>query len=163
MGETAGTEWKDAKWNRIEFVFASASAMEITEFSVRGLPVPQGSTRAFVVKGRPVITSTSKGLSSWRHLIASEAQRHATRIYHGPVIVFLSFYLPKPKSAPKSLKYMTKRPDLDKLIRAVLDGITHVLLRDDSQVVAVFAQKEYGDPGVIVQVSEVSTKESEKP
>jgi len=125
-------------------------------FQVYGLPVPQGSTRAFVVKGRPIITSTSKGLPAWRHLVSSEAQRHARTPFEGPVAVQLEFSLPKPKSAPKKrFTYPTKRPDLDKLVRSVLDGITHVLVRDDSQVVSITATKEYGPPGVHIIVEEI--------
>ena len=35
-------------------------------------------------------------------------------------------------------------PDLDKLIRAVLDGLTGVAYEDDGQVVQIEAQKLYG-------------------
>src|SRR2546430_13263863 len=46
-------------------------------FQVHGLPIPQGSTRSWLVNGKPVITSTAKGLSSWRRLVADGAQRFA--------------------------------------------------------------------------------------
>ncbi len=125
-------------------------------FDVSGLPVPQGSTRAFIVKGRPIITSTSKGLGSWRQLVAGEAQRIVSAPMEGPVAVTLSFHLPRPKSAPKKKWiYPAKRPDLDKLVRAVLDAITHVIVADDSQVVSLTATKDYGPPGVLVQVDEI--------
>jgi Holliday junction resolvase RusA-like endonuclease len=59
----------------------------------------------------------------------------------------------------KGLKYdapsfVTRRPDLDKLIRSVLDAITGVLIQDDSQIVGLHAVKKYvninGRPGVTV-------------
>jgi len=125
-------------------------------FDVSGLPIPQGSTRAFVVKGRPIITSTSKGLGSWRQLVAGEAQRLVSAPIDGPVAMTLSFRLPRPKSAPKKRWiYPSKRPDLDKLVRAVLDAVTQVIIADDSQVVSLTAIKEYGPPGVLVQVDEI--------
>ena len=41
------------------------------------------------------------------------------------------------------------RPDLDKLLRSVLDSMQGVALVDDSQVVTIRARKVYGDaPGV---------------
>ena len=43
-------------------------------------------------------------------------------------------------------------PDLDKLIRGVLDALTAVVYRDDSQVTRITAQKVYGErPGVWIQ------------
>src|SRR2546428_12510963 len=45
----------------------------LISFRVHGLPVPQGSTRAFVVNGRPVIISAAEGPSSWRMLVADVA------------------------------------------------------------------------------------------
>ena len=124
-------------------------------FHVRGLPVPQGSMRAFLIKGRPVITSSSKSLGSWRQAVSLQAQAVATGIMSGPIAVELTFLLPKPKSAPKKKRiYATKRPDLDKLVRGVLDAITHVLIADDSQVVELHAHKDYGPPGVVVTVTE---------
>ena len=44
-------------------------------------------------------------------------------------------------------------PDLDKLVRAVLDGLTAIAYRDDGQVVRITATKQYGSqPGVWVQM-----------
>jgi len=126
-------------------------------FQVHGLPAPQGSTRAFVVKGKPIITSTAKGLSAWRRLVADVAQDFAPEEpWEGPVGIDLHFGLPKPKSAPKTRRvWPDKRPDLDKLTRAVLDALTYVVFADDSQVVEIRATKDYGAPGVAVEVHRI--------
>ena len=126
-------------------------------FQVHGLPAPQGSTRAFVVKGKPIITSTAKGLSAWRRLVADVAQDFAPeQPWEGPVGIDLHFGLPKPKSAPKTRRvWPDKRPDLDKLTRAVLDALTYVVFADDSQVVEIRATKDYGAPGVAVEVHRI--------
>ena len=127
-------------------------------FHVRGLPVPQGSMRAFLIKGKPVITANSKGLAVWRQAVNHEAQQVASGLMTGPIAVELTFLMPKPKSAPKRKRiYATKRPDLDKLVRSVLDAITHVLIADDSQVVELHAHKDYGPPGVHITVTEYGT------
>ena len=127
-------------------------------FFAHGLPVPQGSTRAFVVKGRPVITSTAKGLAAWRRLIADAAQAHA-RMHEGAVVLGVDFYLPRPKSAPKRKPiHASKRPDIDKLLRAILDSLSGVMYRDDAQVVRVNVSKGYARPdgriGVEVRIYE---------
>ncbi len=129
----------------------------LISFQVHGLPVPQGSTRAFVVKGRPIITSSAKGLSTWRRLVADVAQDYAPEEpWHGPVGINLHFGLPKPKSAPKRRRvWPDKRPDLDKLTRAVLDALTYVVFADDSQVIDIRASKDYGPPGVVVEIHRI--------
>jgi len=130
---------------------------QLISFQVHGLPVPQGSTRSWVVNGKPIITSSAKGLSTWRRLVADVAQRFAPEEpWEGPVGINLHFGLPKPKSAPKRKRvWPDKRPDLDKLTRAVLDALTYVVFADDSQVVDIRATKEYGAPGVVVEIHRV--------
>ena len=127
-------------------------------FEVRGLPIPQGSTRAWVLHGKPVITSSAKGLATWRRLVADVAQNHAPREpWEGPVGIELHFGLPKPKSAPKRKRvWPDKRPDLDKLTRAVLDALTYVVFADDSQVIDIRASKDYGAPGVVVEIHRIA-------
>jgi crossover junction endodeoxyribonuclease RusA len=149
MAEPAAESWGHGSfWN--------SSASRTVHFEVSGLPIAQGSMRAFVVKGKPVITSTSRNLNQWRQLVALRANEVRAKPFEGPVIVELNFRLPKPKSAPKRKRsFATKRPDLDKLIRSVLDALTHVLFRDDSQVVQITALKDYGPPGVTVSVTEI--------
>ncbi len=129
----------------------------VIRFEVRGLPIPQGSTRAWVLHGKPVITSSAKGLTTWRRLVADVAQNHAPREpWEGPVGIELHFGLPKPKSAPKRRRvWPDKRPDLDKLTRAVLDALTYVVWVDDSQVIDIRASKDYGAPGVVVEVRRI--------
>jgi len=125
-------------------------------FGVYWKPAPQGSTKAFIVKGKAVITSTSKNLKAWRDLVMQKAQEHTATRFEGPVAVTLRFYLERPKSAPKRRRtYPDRRPDLDKLVRAVLDAITPVVIKDDSQVVSLTATKDYGVPGVEIQVDEI--------
>lgn len=115
----------------------------MVSFFVAGIPAPQGSTRAFVVKGRPIITHSNRNTKDWRQRIASEAQRAGAACVGSPVLVTVRFYMPRPKSLPKKVVHHTKKPDLDKLIRAVLDGMTGILIADDSQVYAIAASKEY--------------------
>src|SRR5438067_13403351 len=127
----------------------------MTTFFVHGLPVPQGSSRAFVVNGRAVVTSANRNLKDWRNLVALQAQEHA-EYNEGAVWVQLDFYLPRPVSLPKKIHEHLKKPDLDKLIRACLDSMTGVMFKDDSQVVALTATKQYATDKQGVQVQVVS-------
>jgi Holliday junction resolvase RusA-like endonuclease len=45
-------------------------------------------------------------------------------------------------------------PDLDKLVRAILDSLTGVVWRDDAQVVDIVARKVYAEtPGVDIAIT----------
>ncbi len=135
-------------------------------FTVPGVPVPQGSSRAFVVGGRAVVTSANAKLRPWRAAVtaaAAEARGDDPAIA-GPVFVEIEFTFPRPaghfgkrglrQSAPE---YPAVRPDIDKLVRACLDSLTESgALRDDSLVVDLSACKWYGEyPGVRVSVTEL--------
>ena len=120
-------------------------------FTVAGIPIPQGSTRAFVVKGRAVTTSSNKNLAQWRQRIATEAQRVADEsgFYRDgkfAYTVLADFYFPRTKSMGRKLIRHTVRPDLDKLQRAVGDGITGILIADDSEICRWSVSKEYLPP-----------------
>lgn len=119
-----------------------------------GTPQPQGSTKAFVRGGRAFITSANSKMKPYRHTltqVASEVLANAqcdAPAFPRPLAVELSvvWYLTKPKSTPKKITKPTKKPDTDKLLRAVLDSLTGVVYEDDSQVVRVTAEKKYGFP-----------------
>ena len=126
-------------------------------FWVAGLPVPQGSSRAFVIAGRAHITSdTGHRLQDWRQAIASEARVAFSELLDGPVEVFAEFFLPRPASRPKRVFWPDRKPDIDKLARASLDALTGVGFRDDAQVVRLVASKRYTaglrQPGVQLSV-----------
>lgn len=116
--------------------------------TVYGIPQSKGSTRSFVNGGRVVTTSTNKNLAAWSALVADAAQRAALGepLLAGPVVAWVTFYLPKPKSARRSDIYPAKKPDVDKLLRAALDPLIGRWFKDDAQVVSVRMSKVYGDP-----------------
>ena len=116
-------------------------------FRVVGIAQPKGSTRAFIPKGwsRPIITSTNPNLKDWQQSVAGAAQQHVTELFVGPVELSVWFFLPRPKSLPRNVVAHLKKPDLDKLVRAVKDALTGVAWRDDSQVVTLHAVKVYAE------------------
>ena len=67
-----------------------------------------------------------------------------------------AFMLPKSKrrkNAPAPAH--VSRPDLDKLARALLDALTGIVYRDDSQVCSLSCSKCYAEqPGVDVRIEE---------
>ena len=120
-------------------------------FTVFGIPVPQGSMRAFVPRGwkRPIITAANAKTKPWRQQIAGEclaAMGGASSGMNLPMRVEVRFYFPRPKSLKKGVTAKVTKPDLDKLIRAVLDSLTGIVFDDDSQVIEIVASKQFGLP-----------------
>lgn len=120
-------------------------------FAVVGHPETQGSKRAFARGGRAwVVEAGGKAHADWRAAVADAArQANPGELWDGPVSVALYFTLLKPASAPKTRRtwpIAARSGDVDKLARCVLDSVTHTILRDDSQVVSLWVEKDWGDP-----------------
>jgi Holliday junction resolvase RusA-like endonuclease len=75
---------------------------------------------------------------------------------NGPLYFQARFYLPRPKGAYKVLKngtqrrsglslYHTQKPDLDNLIKLVLDSCNEIVFQDDSQIVELLIAKSWCD------------------
>jgi crossover junction endodeoxyribonuclease RusA len=138
-----------------ELVDAEPSSRTVHVF-VPGKPAPQGSKRHV---GRGILVESSKELAPWRQQVAMFAHNAmgGQQLLTGAVAVRLEFVLPRPVSTPKRrTPPAVRRPDLDKLVRAILDAITSVIIADDSQVVELHATKrlaEIGEsPGVRIGV-----------
>lgn len=120
---------------------------------IAGVAAAQGSKK-HVGGGRMV--ESSKAVGPWRERVASEL---ATMLGEGHeptragVVVNCRFVFVRPKShlrvngepRESAPRVPATRPDLDKLIRAVLDAMTGVAFVDDAQVVALNVGKEYGN------------------
>lgn len=126
--------------------------MKQLTFIAYGTPQPQGSTKAFVRGGRAFITSANSKMKPYRHTLTQVATDTMGGIdlplcpRPEAVEVSIIWTLAKPKSTPKRITRPTKKPDTDKLLRAVLDSLTGVAYEDDSQVVRAVAEKQYGAP-----------------
>lgn len=131
-------------------------------FFAPGTPAPQGSKR-HVGHGRMV--ESSKSLPAWRDTVAWTARMTmgVRPTILGPVGVTIEFRFPMPKSARKADRELgrvlrPRKPDVDKLSRAVLDALTDAgVIADDSQVVVLTATKwdVTENPGAHVVVSDV--------
>lgn len=115
-------------------------------FFVEGVPVPQGSKTGYVRGGRVVLVDANASrLKPWRAVVAAAARAVGVDMLTGPVRVRLDFVLPRPQRPKWDVPAV--KPDLDKLTRAVFDGVVDGgLLRDDSLVVDAGLSKRYGEP-----------------
>lgn len=135
------------------------------DFFAAGKPEPQGSSKGFVIKSkatgnlRAIVTSDNAKLKPWRATVQAAAQcaleqAGALRghLIESSVCIEASFVMPTPKWAEAKLRKgkpvaCVTRPDVDKLLRGLLDALTGIVFADDAQVVRVVASKTYAVPG----------------
>jgi Holliday junction resolvase RusA-like endonuclease len=122
---------------------------------IPGKPTPQGSKKSFIINGKAILVDASGGNKAWRKLVTETIKAHSDYIQMpGAVNVSLAFYMEKAKSNKKP--FMTQAPDVDKLARSVLDGITDSdIIEDDSRVIYLTARKQWadeGEPGVLISI-----------
>jgi Holliday junction resolvase RusA-like endonuclease len=133
------------------------------EFTVYGKAKTKGSTTSFI-RGGKVITKDAAGAAgrNWEQSVAAAAllarEEAGGKIAAGePVAVEAVFFQPRNKGdfgtgrnasrlKPSAPDFPATRPDVDKYLRRLLDGLTGILYADDGQVVTVRAEKRWGDP-----------------
>lgn len=149
---------------------SNTSASNAITFFVHGVPVPQGSKS--VSRSGHLYDVNAKTLKPWRQQIADTIRAmnapvgdNARGTIEGPVALSVVFSFPRPKShfnksglTTKAPRRHQSKPDLDKLIRALGDGVATDanLLKDDSQIVSINAEKRYcvgnEQPGALVTI-----------
>jgi crossover junction endodeoxyribonuclease RusA len=114
---------------------------------VPGQPQPKGSTTAFAYipkgggKPRASTTNANPETKGWEATVrdyVTPVLNDGLIPYPRPwaVLLELWFLRARTASAPKkSTPYLTVKPDIDKLQRAVLDALTGTLYADDAQVI----------------------------
>lgn len=118
-------------------------------FTVQGVPIPQGSKTLVGVKsGHPrMINNNDHALKAWRTLIGEVARETGAKLIVGmPVELEVRFVFPRP-GRPKCGEAPCVAPDVDKLLRAVGDAITGILIHDDALITDMIGRKRFGPPG----------------
>lgn len=117
-------------------------------FTAFGDPAPQGSKR-YVGNGRFI--EASQKLKPWRSAVADAVfmefiKSQDERPFSEPVVVYVTFYMPKPKTVKRL--WPSVAPDLDKLCRSLGDALSvdAGLISDDSLIVSWHASKVYAEP-----------------
>lgn len=122
---------------------------------VPGTPAPQGS-KSFkgFRNGRGIMVESSKAVGPWRERVALAAHNLTmpadvpTPIAGQPLAIRIDFVMPRPASAPKRrTPAAIRRPDGDKLARAVLDALTGIWFADDAAIVDLRATKRLAEIG----------------
>ena len=132
------------------------------KFIIHAVPYPKG--RPKVARNGHVYTPTAT--REYEELIVSEwnIQHGKAAPIENPIAVRVMFYMPIPKATSKKarermaagLEVPAKKPDIDNLLKAVLDALNGKCYHDDNQLVEISAKKLYStEPRTEVFISEL--------
>ena len=140
-------------------------------FVVKGKPIAKKRPR-FVRRGKFVGTYNPQETEEGRFLWDVKAQIGNRKPIEGPIIIQMTFYMPRPKNHFGSGKnegvlkktaprFHTSTPDLDNLEKFVFDCLNGVVWIDDALVVKATSIKAYapvlGNESTEITIREVSS------
>jgi len=121
--------------------------MSTISMTIYGHPVPKARARTVRTKNGKSVSFTPKKTESWEDSVRAQALQHRPeQLMDGPLAMEATFYLLRPKSKPKRVKYPATKPDLDNLIKSVKDALEGIIYTNDSRIVDEAVRKRYGDP-----------------
>lgn len=132
---------------------------------IDGKVVAKGRGRVGLVNGHATIFTPAHTRSYENRIKDQAALAMAGRDpIEGAVMVTVHVYLPYPKSvSQKALESMARgdlrpctKPDIDNYVKSAMDGLNAIVIRDDNQVVSVYAHKLYSSkPRLRIEVREM--------
>lgn len=106
-----------------------------------------------VAKGRPrttyqngwVRTYTPQKTLDAQDFMRAKLQRHIKNAFppHTPIKLTATFYRTKSKWLPKREAMPFRKPDLDNLLKLLLDSLNKILVADDAQVTTINVKKRW--------------------
>jgi Holliday junction resolvase RusA-like endonuclease len=130
--------------------------------TVWGMPVAQPRHRVSCRNGYArVYLPSDHAVHGWKELIAQAAaeQIEKTGALEGALALSLDFMFPAQTRRAEGT-YRVKKPDLDNLVKAVMDALTDAgAWQDDAQVAEVTARKRFGTgSGVDIKITSLDLK-----
>lgn len=122
---------------------------------------PQPKERPRVYKGHGITPIRTR---NYEAKVAAEWRANYPKPLEGDLRVWITFYMPTPISWSKTKKERAERgiirpsvrPDIDNLVKIILDGLNGVAFADDKQVVELTAAKYYSaEPRTAILVEEI--------
>ena len=127
---------------------------------------PRGKQRPkFSGRGGFVRTYTPKETVDYEKAIANAYKAAGGGLIENAVCMTVVAYMPIPKSTTKKEKELIangrvqprKKPDIDNIIKVVMDGLNGIAYEDDKQVIAVTGVKRYAlhcEPHISVKLTD---------
>lgn len=120
---------------------------------IDGVPVPKGRPR-FTKAGVAYTPAKTRAYEKQAAIIADIGMRaNGLKMFECPVTVMATAYMPIPKSLSKKDRASAvagallpaKKPDVDNIAKAALDGLNGIVWRDDSLIVGLSIKKRYSE------------------
>lgn len=120
-------------------------------FTIPGAPRGKGRPR-FARRGKFITAYTDDKTASFENLVTISYMQCLDRPVLpiiNPVKIDVIFFMPIPQSLSEKKKkeavgsYCIKKPDLDNMLKAILDGLNGNAFVDDNQVYSINASKIY--------------------
>ena len=137
--------------------------------TIPGEPVGKGRPR-FTKAGTPYTPLKTRAYENKVAFLYKLAAKGRKFQRHMPVAVEICAYYGIPQSDSKRQRERKlsgailpcKKPDIDNVVKAVLDAINGIAYEDDAQVVMISASKAYSErPRVEISVSDVMREEDD--
>lgn len=141
--------------SRTKKVFLGLTAMMTKRLKlvIDGVPVPKGRPR-FTKAGVAYTPAKTRDYEKQAAIIADIGMRaNGLKMFECPVTVMATAYLQIPKSMTKKdraaavagVLLPAKKPDIDNIAKAALDGLNGIVWRDDSLIVGLSIKKRYSE------------------
>lgn len=120
---------------------------------IDGVPVPKGRPR-FTKAGVAYTPAKTRAYEKQAAIIADIGMRaNGLKRFECPVTVMATAYVPIPKSMSKKDRAAAligfllpaKKPDIDNIAKAALDGLNGIVWRDDALIVGLSIKKLYAE------------------
>lgn len=133
----------------------------MTEFTIPGIPVPQGRAR----RGRGKTMYDPPKSRAYKEYVSLVAMKHKPKeLYEEALFMRAKIYRPIPKSMTKKdrklaiagIKRPIVKPDNSNYIKGIEDALNGIIYKDDSQIVDHDISKFYSDdPRVEIEIREL--------
>lgn len=149
-------------------IFELEPTMQHINFFIPGPPTAKGRPRfarmgAFVRAFTPAKTVNAEANIRF---FAKKAMDDANlKPFEGALFAIIDVYFHKPPSVSRI--YHTARPDVDNILKGVLDAFNGIIFIDDAQIIDLIVRKHYTsesfyNEGIEIEMVELSTKDENK-
>ena len=125
-------------------------------------PYPKGRPKTTTI-GKHAIVYTPKKTKIAEADIKASIRKEITKAKRfgagEALVLWVTFYVVRPKSAPKRVRHPVKRPDLDNLLKTLLDALDKFAFPDDSQIVNIHAKKAFAAAGTPPRIEFILERE----